>query len=107
MTDHELLLEAIRQTQKLGKRSALATIVHVSGSAYRREGTKMLIDEDANITGVISGGCLEPDVAEVAMSVIETGTPVLKTYDLGEDVVWGLGLGCPGTVKIYIEPVKP
>ncbi|WP_338450034.1 XdhC family protein [Niallia oryzisoli] len=107
MTDHELLLEAIRQTQMLGKRSALATIVNVSGSAYRREGTKMLIDEDANLTGVISGGCLESDVAEVAMSVIETGTPVLKTYDLGEDVVWGLGLGCPGTVKIFIEPVRP
>lgn len=107
MTDNELIIEAINNTRKLGRKSALATVVSVAGSAYKREGAKMLVDEEDNMTGMISGGCLESDVAEVAKSVMESGTPILKTYDLDEDLVWGLGLGCPGTVKIYIEPVNP
>ncbi|MBU8880733.1 XdhC family protein [Bacillus sp. FJAT-29790] len=107
MTDNELIFEAMDRTRKSGRRSALATVVSVGGSAYRREGSKMLVDEEENIIGMISGGCLEGDVAEIAKSVIESGQPILKTYDLDEDLVWGLGLGCPGTVKIYIEPVEP
>ena len=107
MTDNELIIEAINNTRKLGRKSALATVVSVAGSAYKREGSKMLVDEEENRIGMISGGCLESDVAEVAKSVMATGTPILKTYDLDEDLVWGLGLGCPGTVKIFIEPVEP
>jgi xanthine/CO dehydrogenase XdhC/CoxF family maturation factor len=96
---------AMEEAKRAGKKMALATVVRVKGSAYRREGAKMLIDEDGNTTGVISGGCLEPDVAEVAKQVIADGRPVLKRYDLDEDLVWGLGLGCPGTVDIWIQPV--
>lgn len=107
MSNHELIMEAINVVRKSGRKSALATVVSVAGSAYRREGAKMLVDEDENMVGMISGGCLESDVAEVAKSVMESGTPILKTYDLDEDLVWGLGLGCPGTVKIYIEPINP
>lgn len=107
MTNHELIIEAIHQTRKSGRKSALATVISVAGSAYKREGAKMLVDEEENRIGMISGGCLESDVAETAKSVIESGTPVIKTYHLDEDLVWGLGLGCPGTVKIYIEPVEP
>jgi xanthine dehydrogenase accessory factor len=98
---HELL-RITRESRKI----ALATVVKVSGSAYKREGSKMLIDDNGRIYGVISGGCLERDVAEVALQVIESGKPILKRYHLDEDLVWGLGLGCPGTVDIYIEPVK-
>lgn len=88
------------------KKTALATVIRVHGSAYRREGAKMLIDEDGEMVGMISGGCLEVDVAEEAKQVIVTGNPILKKYDMGEDLVWGLGLGCPGKVEIYIEPVS-
>lgn len=95
----------MEEAKQSGKCSALATVVGVKGSAYRREGAKMLIDEDGRITGVISGGCLEPDVAETAKQVMAEGTPVLKSYDMDEDTVWGLGLGCPGTVEVFIEPV--
>ena len=105
MRENELIIAAIDETSKLGGEAALATVVSVRGSAYRREGAKMLIDEAGCITGTISGGCLEPDVAEVAKQVIESGQPILKIYNLDEDLVWGLGLGCPGTVKIYIEPI--
>ena len=55
----------------------------------------MLIDEDGRTTGVISGGCLEPDVAETAVQVIKEQVPQFKQYDMDEETVWGLGLGCP------------
>lgn len=105
MTEQALVAKAVEHAREEGRKAALATVVRVRGSAYRREGAKMLIDENEVLTGMISGGCLERDVAEVAKQVMESGTPVLKTYAMDEDVVWGLGLGCPGTVDIYIEPV--
>lgn len=100
------IVKALEKARQNGKRTALATVVGVTGSAYRREGAKMLIDEDGQTTGVISGGCLEPDVAEIAVDVIKKGKPLLKEYDMDEETVWGLGLGCPGTVHLYIEPVR-
>lgn len=106
MSENRLVMEAVHEARKAGRKAALATVVRVFGSAYRREGAKMLVDEQENITGMISGGCLEADVAETAKKVIETGRPILKTYAMDEDVVWGLGLGCPGTVEIHIELVS-
>ncbi|WP_134687270.1 XdhC family protein [Brevibacillus migulae] len=99
------IVEAIQASQAVGKRSALATVVSVVGSAYRREGAKMWIDETGCTIGTISGGCLEADVAETALQVMETGKPMIKPYVMDEDLVWGLGLGCPGTVEIAIEPI--
>ncbi len=105
MKENREIVEALERARQNGKRTALATVVSVTGSAYRREGAKMLIDEDGRTTGVISGGCLEPDVAETAVQVIKEQVPQFKQYDMDEETVWGLGLGCPGTVHLYIEPV--
>lgn len=105
MKENRDIARAMEEAKRAGRKVALATVVRVKGSAYRREGAKLLIDEEGNTVGVISGGCLEPDVAEVAKQVMADGRPVLKTYELDEELVWGLGLGCPGTVDIWIEPV--
>jgi xanthine dehydrogenase accessory factor len=101
----EEILDAMRSARRSGQRVALATVVRVKGSAYRREGARMLIRDDGAITCMLSGGCLEPDVAEVARRVMTRGVPELRHYDLDEDIVWGLGLGCGGSVDVYIEPV--
>jgi xanthine/CO dehydrogenase XdhC/CoxF family maturation factor len=108
MLAHETrqVLEAAREAWARGRRVALATVVRVFGSAYRREGAKMLAHEDGSATCMISGGCLEPEVVEVAKGVIATGSPRLVRYDLDEDVMWGLGLGCGGAVEVYIEPLE-
>src|SRR5579862_9733372 len=87
------------------RRAALATVVRVDGSAYRRPGAKLLIIETGETLGSVSGGCLEADVHEVARGVIETGCPVLRHYDYAEeDIVAGLGLGCNGSVDIFVQP---
>ncbi|HEX3530920.1 MAG TPA: XdhC family protein [Thermoanaerobaculia bacterium] len=90
-----------------GQRAALATVVHIVGSAYRRPGAKFLIAETGGTLGSVSGGCLEADVREVARDVvIATGAPSLRHYKTGadEDMVWGLGLGCNGMVDVFIQP---
>ena len=101
--DTERLLAAIRGVRSRNERAALATIVRVTGSAYRREGTRILVREDGSYECVLSGGCLEPAVAAAAARVILTGTPALSHYDLADDSVWSLGVGCSGAVDIYIE----
>jgi xanthine/CO dehydrogenase XdhC/CoxF family maturation factor len=102
----ERLLDAIRQVQAAPERVALATVVRVSGSAYRREGTRMLVRQNGTYECALSGGCLEPSVAEAALHVIETGEPRLVRYDLADDSLWGLGMGCTGAVDVRIERLE-
>jgi xanthine dehydrogenase accessory factor len=102
----ERLLESIAAARAAGERVALATVVRVRGSAYRREGTRMFVRQDGTYECALSGGCLEPAVAEAARRVIATGVPVTATYDLAEDSIWGLGIGCSGAVDIRIERVE-
>jgi xanthine/CO dehydrogenase XdhC/CoxF family maturation factor len=84
----------------------MATIVRVRGSAYRREGTRMLVRANGTYECALSGGCLEPAVVDAAQHVIRTGEPITATYDLAEDSVWGLGIGCMGAVDIRIERLE-
>ncbi|MFT9846897.1 XdhC family protein [Aneurinibacillus sp. REN35] len=106
MTEYMQVITAIEEALQAGRAAALATVINVKGSAYRREGAKMAIDEEGQTTGMISGGCLEPDVAALAEDVLKQGRAVHKQYALDEDAVWGLGLGCPGTVDLYVESVQ-
>jgi xanthine/CO dehydrogenase XdhC/CoxF family maturation factor len=101
----ERLVVAIRQAQAAGAHVAIATVVRVNGSAYRREGTRMLVREDGTYECALSGGCLEPSVAEAARAVLGTGQSTVVRYDLDDDSLWGLGMGCSGAVDIFIEPV--
>jgi xanthine dehydrogenase accessory factor len=87
-------------------RTALATVVRVRGNAYRREGAKMLVREDGDYVCMLSGGCLEAEVVEVAKDVIASKQARVVNYDLSEDVMWGLGIGCGGNVDILIEPLE-
>lgn len=97
---------AIYDAKNDAKNAAIATVVKVFGSSYRREGAKMYIDETGHSIGLISGGCLESDVVEVAKQVITERKPMTRFYNMDEDLVWGLGLGCPGKVQVYIEPIQ-
>jgi xanthine dehydrogenase accessory factor len=101
----QAVCEAYAAARARGERAALATVVHVEGSAYRRPGARMIITEHGRTTGTISGGCLERDVLERAAQVIATGAACVVTYDTrgDDDIVWGLGLGCNGVVQILLE----
>lgn len=94
--------------QKQGKQTALATVVHVEGSSYRRPGARMLIEEDGQLTGAISGGCLEGDALRKALLVMSEKKSRLVTYDTmdEDDAKFGVGLGCNGIIQVLIEPIN-
>jgi xanthine dehydrogenase accessory factor len=102
----ERVVHAIRRAQAAGERVALATVVRIRGSAYRREGARVVIRDDGSYECLLSGGCLEPAVVAAAGRVLETGEPTIAAYDLEEDSVWGLGIGCSGAVDVRIERVE-
>jgi xanthine/CO dehydrogenase XdhC/CoxF family maturation factor len=90
------------------RRAALATVVQVSGSAYRRPGAKLLIVDTGDTLGGVSGGCMEGDIREIARGVMDTRIASLRHYDAGEaDPIMGLGLGCNGVVDIFVQPATP
>lgn len=102
------IVEAYDRAVKQGKRTALATVVLVEGSAYRRAGARMLITEDGKLTGAISGGCLEGDALRKARMVILQQEALVVTYDTmdDDDAKLGVGLGCNGIIHILIEPIS-
>jgi xanthine dehydrogenase accessory factor len=108
MNEVQALVEAFDGANKRGERCALATVVSVEGSSYRRPGARMLVCEGGATTGTISAGCLEGDVIEHARRVIRAGEAVLVEYDTAstsDEMAWGLGLGCNGIVRVLVEPL--
>jgi xanthine/CO dehydrogenase XdhC/CoxF family maturation factor len=100
------VLAAIESLSADGRRLALATIVAVRGSTYRRPGARLLVPEEGDLIGNISGGCLENDVADVARVVMDEGRARIVSFDLTADdeAVWGWGLGCNGAIDLFVEP---
>src|SRR5256885_3661043 len=103
------ILQLLLSRAEQGRAAALATVIHIEGSAYRRPGAKMLILDDGAMLGSISGGCLEADVREVALSVMHSGEPRLLHYDTGTDyqLPFSLGLGCNGSVDVFVQRAVP
>lgn len=105
--ESEAILQALQHLGASGRPGALATLVRTWGSTYRRPGARMVIGPEGPLAGTLSGGCLEGDVSEIAQRVVQSRRPVLVRYDLSEDQVWSLGLGCGGGVEVLIEPLEP
>jgi xanthine dehydrogenase accessory factor len=101
------IVKAFERAQQEGQCSALATVVHVEGSSYRRPGARMLITADGRLTGAISGGCLEGDALRKALFAIHQHRNKLVTYDTTheDDLLFGVQLGCNGVVHILFEPI--
>ena len=105
MSEIEKILAALAGTPPAP--AALATLVRVTGSSYRRPGARLLVLKGHSPIGSISGGCLEEDIILRAERVLATGQAETAVYNTTSenDLVWGVGLGCQGIVHIMIEPV--
>ena len=90
-----------------GKKVALASVVHLDGSSYRRPGARMLVSDEGELTGAISGGCLEGDALRKALLAISQGRNRLITYDTNDedDMTIGVQLGCAGVIQVLFEPL--
>src|SRR5438105_7079109 len=90
-----------------GGRAVLATVVRISGSAYRRPGAKLLIEDNGITLGGVSGGCVESGVRAHALRIRGGAENRMLHYDTGsdEETLWGLGLGCEGAVDVYLQRI--
>ena len=98
------LLEFFDQRRAGGEPLVLVTVIETEGSTYSKAGAHMLVDQDGIFRGMLSGGCLEGDLAVRAKVVIESGQPQTVTYNLAEDdELWGMGVGCDGLMRVYLQ----
>jgi xanthine dehydrogenase accessory factor len=86
-----------------GKSATLATVVSVSGSSLRPAGSKLVISSTGQISGSVTGGCVEGAVFDEAKAVVKTETPRLVAYGVSDAQAWEVGLSCGGSVRIFIE----
>jgi xanthine/CO dehydrogenase XdhC/CoxF family maturation factor len=103
------IIKAYDQAVHAGRKAALAAVVHLDGSSYRRPGARMIVNDEGELTGAISGGCLEGDALRKALLVLSKQQSKLVTYDTSdeEDMTIGIQLGCAGVIQVLFEPIDP
>jgi xanthine dehydrogenase accessory factor len=89
-----------------GERVALATVVATRRSAPRPVGSKLVVSENGELYGSVSGGCVESDVAVQAAEVIAGGEPRLLTYGISDDQAWEIGLPCGGEIDVFVQRLE-
>lgn len=106
MGEIEAILESAQQLRDAGMPTALATVVSVRGSSYRRPGARLLVPAEGPPIGIISGGCLEDEAARLARQALADDVPIIVTIDHSAegDELWGMGLGCRGVIELLAEP---
>lgn len=98
------LLDDIDRWRAAGKRVALARVVTVEGSGPRLPGAAMAVNEDGEVAGSVSGGCVEAAVVTEAQGVLaDGGEPRLVSYGISDDEAFSVGLTCGGTIRVFVE----
>src|SRR5688572_7304685 len=93
------VLKAAEDWRQAGKGVALATVIETWGSAPRATGSHLIVDEDANFLGSVSGGCVEGAVITEALDVIADGRPRVLEFGVLDETAWRVGLSCGGRIK--------
>ncbi len=109
MKEIKAIVKAYNEIKNSKNSAALATVVRVEGSSYRRTGARMLVLDNGTWIGGISGGCLEGDALKRARIAIHSSRPTLITYDTTDEDPHqiGVGLGCNGIIDVLFTPLDP
>ena len=86
-----------------GRKVAVATVVETWGSAPRPVGSHLVIDQDSNFEGSVSGGCVEGAVIADALEVIDSGEPKMLEFGVADETAWRVGLSCGGRIRVHVE----
>jgi xanthine/CO dehydrogenase XdhC/CoxF family maturation factor len=103
-SDNDILKEA-EAWKRAGRGVALATVVETWGSAPRPIGSHLVVDQEGNFLGSVSGGCVEGAVITDALDVIAEGKPRMLEFGVADETAWRVGLSCGGRIKVYVERV--
>ena len=93
--------------QSEGEDIALATVVQVRRSAPRPPGARLCMTRSGRMSGSVSGGCVEADVFERAMQVLDSRNPEVASYGIADEMGFEVGLSCGGSIEVFIEPFAP
>ncbi len=101
------IFASIERWRECGRKIALATVVHLQGSAPRRPGAKLAINEQGEFVGSVSGGCVEAAVIASALDVIKDGQPQLLSFGISaEENAAQIGLACGGSIQVFVERLE-
>lgn len=106
MIGEEELLQRAIEWRKQGRKVAIATVVSTWGSSPRRPGSRLVVDDQGNMLGSVSGGCIEGAVVREAMEVMQGAPPKLLEFGVTDEQAWQVGLACGGRVQVYVEAVE-
>ena len=98
------LLADIGRWRTAGKKVAIARVVDIEGSGPRDPGAAMAVNEDSEVLGSVSGGCVEGAVLQEGLAVLASGEAKLVTYGIADDDAFEVGMACGGTIDVFIEP---
>jgi xanthine/CO dehydrogenase XdhC/CoxF family maturation factor len=99
------ILKAAEDWRKQGRDVALATVVETWGSAPRPVGSNLVIDQEGNFLGSVSGGCVEGAVVTEALDVIDSGKAKMLEFGVADETAWKVGLSCGGKIRVFVEKV--
>jgi len=97
------VLDDIERWRAKGRRVALARVVSIEGSSPRQPGATMAVNEDGEVAGSVSGGCVEGAVLTEALGVLAKGEPAMLTYGIADEDAFEVGLTCGGTIHVFVE----
>ena len=97
------VVDDVRAWTARGDRVAIATVVGVKRSAPRPPGAKMAVNEHGEVSGAVSGGCVEGAVVEVAAEVLSERQPRLLHFGIADSEAWDVGLPCGGEIDVFVE----
>ncbi len=101
--DHDDVIEQAAAWRQTGRNVAIATVVSTWGSSPRPTGSQLAVDEDGNMIGSVSGGCIEGAVVHEAREVMNDGKPRLLDFGVTDEMAWEVGLACGGKVEVWLE----
>ncbi len=100
------ILPEVEAWRDAGEKVVVATVVATRRSAPRPIGTSLAVSESGKMCGSVSGGCVESDVFDNAMSVMQDGQPRLLHYGITDEMAWDVGLPCGGEIDVFVEAVE-
>lgn len=97
-------LSVMKSWQEQNKGFAIARVIKTWGSSPRPVGSTMLISEDEEMAGSVSGGCVESSVIKKARALFQTGKPEQLTFGVSDEEAWAVGLSCGGKIEVFLQP---
>jgi len=104
--EHEEVLTMAAEWLAAGHRVALATVVKTWGSSPRPAGSHLVVRDDQQFVGSVSGGCVEKAVIESAIEAMDDGAPRLLEFGVSNEQAWEVGLACGGRIEVRVEPIQ-